>query len=84
MTAGRVTKLKIIKDQNRICIQCESEFIVTAVEKERLLSKGFGIPKRCHVCRKNKMKSPKDSDNRGQRDKRKHEKSKDDFFSYTD
>ena len=58
-----------MKDQIRTCIQCESEFTVTAAEKERLLSKGFDIPKRCHVCRKNKMKSPKGSDNRGQRDK---------------
>ena len=70
-----------MKDQVRTCIQCESEFVVTVSEQERLLSKGFDIPKRCLVCRKNKMKSPKEADNRGQRDKRKHEKSDDDYFS---
>ncbi|MBN2420286.1 MAG: zinc-ribbon domain containing protein [Deltaproteobacteria bacterium] len=70
-----------MKDQVRNCIQCESEFIVTVSEQERLLSKGFDIPKRCQACRKNKMKSPKQSDNRGQRDKRKYDKSEDDYFS---
>jgi hypothetical protein len=71
-----------MKDQARKCIQCESEFMVTASEQERLQSKGFDIPKRCPACRKNKMKSPKETDNnRGQREKRKHEKSRDDFFS---
>lgn len=69
-----------MKDQIRTCIQCESEFVVTAAEQERLISKGFDIPKRCHSCRKNKMKSPKDTENRGQRDKRKHDKSRDDFY----
>jgi len=69
-----------MKDQIRICIQCESEFIVTAAEKERLLSKGFDIPKRCHTCRKNKMKAPKETDTRSQRDKRRHDKLNDDFY----
>ena len=69
-----------MKDQVRTCIQCESEFIVTASEQERLRSKGFDIPKRCHACRKNKMKSQKESDNRDQRGKRKHDKSMDDFW----
>ena len=69
-----------MKDQIRTCIQCESEFVVTAAEKEKLLSKGFDIPKRCHACRKNKMKSTKDGDIRGQRDKKKHDKSRDDYF----
>ena len=69
-----------MKDQIRTCIQCESEFIVTAAEQERLLTKGFDIPKRCPACRKNKMKSPKETDNRSQRDKRRHDKTTDDYY----
>jgi hypothetical protein len=74
------SKEKIMKDQVRTCIQCGSEFEVAASEQERLLAKGFDIPKRCHACRKNKMKSAKENDKRGQRDKRKHDRSKDDYF----
>jgi hypothetical protein len=77
----RKSKEKIMKDQVRTCIQCEAEFVVTVSEQERLRSKGFDIPKRCHACRKNKMKSPKESDNRDQRDKRKHDKSGDDYWN---
>lgn len=69
-----------MKDQIRTCIQCESEFIVTVSEQERLRLKGFDIPKRCPACRKHKMKSPKETDDRGQRDRRKHDKSKDDYW----
>ena len=35
-----------MKDQVRTCIQCESEFVVTVSEQERLLSKGFDFLKR--------------------------------------
>ena len=68
-----------MKDQIRTCIQCESDFVVTAAEQERLLSKGFDIPKRCLFCRKNKMKSPKDSESRGLRDKKKYDRTRDDY-----
>ncbi len=70
-----------MKDQIRRCIQCDSEFIVTVGEQEKLQSRGFDIPKRCNACRKNKMKSPKENDSRGYRDKRKHDREKEDFFS---
>ncbi len=69
-----------MKNQVKNCIQCGNEFIVTASELEKLRSKGFDVPKRCHECRKNKMKSGKDSSNRDHRDRRKAEKSRDEFF----
>ena len=70
-----------MKDQFRTCIQCESEFVITVSEQERLHLKGFDIPKRCQECRKNKMKSQRETDNRGLKDKRKHDKSEEDYFS---
>ena len=45
-----------MKDKSITCIQCESPFVLTAVEQERFLARGFGIPKRCPNCRKKKLK----------------------------
>lgn len=70
-----------MRDQIKICIQCGSEFIVTAAEYERLISKGFDVPKRCHECRKKKSKGTKEEGGRNLREKRKNEKSREDFFS---
>lgn len=60
-----------MKDEKKICIQCEKEFIVTALEKERLISRGFDIPKRCEECRRKKSKASNDDESRNPRDKRK-------------
>jgi hypothetical protein len=70
-----------LKDQIKTCIQCNGKFIVTAREQQRLISKGFDIPKRCHECRRKKTKALNDHDNSNLRDKRKWEREKDDFFS---
>ena len=45
-----------MKDKALTCIQCGSQFAVTGEEQEKLSSRGFGIPKRCPDCRKNKSK----------------------------
>ena len=70
-----------MRDQRKICIQCENEFVITAAEQERLASKGFDIPKRCPECRKKKTKAVKENDSRSPREKRRHEKLREGFFS---
>ena len=45
-----------MKEKALTCIQCGNPFIITRKEQEKLSSKGFGIPKRCPDCRKNKSK----------------------------
>ena len=45
-----------MRDRVITCIQCENTFLLTVTEQERLLAKGFGLPKRCSECRKKKGK----------------------------
>ena len=45
-----------------ICVQCQNQFLLSAEEHERLVSKGFAMPKRCPDCRKKKSRIP-DLDN---------------------
>ena len=45
-----------MKEKALTCIQCGSPFTITGKDQEKLSSKGFGIPKRCPDCRKNKSK----------------------------
>ena len=39
-----------------LCVQCGIEFLLSIDEQERLLSRGFDIPKRCPECRRKKTK----------------------------
>jgi hypothetical protein len=39
------------------CVQCESEFELTAAEERLYEIKGFDIPLRCHDCRRKKRKA---------------------------
>ncbi|MFH1672974.1 MAG: zinc-ribbon domain containing protein [Pseudomonadota bacterium] len=54
-------------DKTITCIQCGNEFVVTVSERERFLSRGFGMPKRCSECRKHKAKisQPEERGKRG-------------------
>jgi hypothetical protein len=47
----------VMKDKTMICIQCEKQFILDRPEQERLLSRGFGFPRRCPDCRRKKTKN---------------------------
>jgi len=42
------------------CVQCENQFILSTEEHERILSRGFSMPRRCPDCRKNKSKNISD------------------------
>ena len=53
-----------MKDKMIICMQCQSPFVLTAAEQGRLHERGFGIPKRCPVCRQKKSKPSPAMDNR--------------------
>lgn len=45
-----------MKDKSLICIQCGNQFTLTSREQEKLLSRGFDLPKRCPDCRKRKFR----------------------------
>ena len=45
-----------MKDKTIVCCQCEASFLFSASEQERSLKHGFGEPKRCPACRRNKAK----------------------------
>ena len=45
-----------MKDKKLTCVQCQSEFLVTGEEREKMLARGFGMPRRCPNCRKHKAK----------------------------
>ena len=44
-------------DRSMICAQCGNQFILTSHEQEKLLARGFGLPRRCAECRKHKSKN---------------------------
>jgi hypothetical protein len=52
------------------CIQCGLSFSLTVAEQKRFMSKGFDLPKRCPVCRKNKIKIGNHGDRKELRNKR--------------
>lgn len=52
------------------CIQCGQPFSITVAEQKRFISKGFDLPKRCQVCRKNKIKINNQGDRKELRSKR--------------
>lgn len=39
------------------CVQCESQFELTAAEMRFYQNKGFDTPLRCHDCRRKKKKT---------------------------
>jgi hypothetical protein len=45
-----------MKDKIITCIQCESPFVFSVSEQKHFMAVGFGEPKRCPACRKNKSK----------------------------
>jgi len=45
-----------MRDQKLNCVQCENEFLLTGEEREKILARGFGMPRRCPNCRKHKAK----------------------------
>jgi hypothetical protein len=45
-----------MKDKIITCIQCGSDFAISAKELERMHAHGFSMPKRCHDCRKKKQR----------------------------
>ena len=47
-----------MKEKIITCCQCEGPFVFTVEEQQRYLRAGFGAPKRCPACRKNKFKEP--------------------------
>ncbi|MGD9022796.1 MAG: zinc-ribbon domain containing protein [Deltaproteobacteria bacterium] len=59
-----------MKDKIITCIQCGTEFVITAAEQIRLAARGFDRPRRCPECRKKKEKGlqanprPKDKRNK--------------------
>ena len=46
-----------MKDRQMTCVQCGNQFALTSVELERLVARGFGLPRRCTDCRKRKSKN---------------------------
>lgn len=46
-----------MKDRSMICIQCGNQFFLSSNEQEKLIARGFGLPKRCTECRKHKIKT---------------------------
>jgi len=72
-----------MKDKTIVCAQCNGTFILSAEEMERILSKGFGLPKRCPDCRKKKNKVGKSSDDYG-RVKGRKRNSRRDLFDEND
>ena len=40
-----------------VCVQCDSEFELTPVERKRYESKGFNLPRRCPECRRHKNRN---------------------------
>ena len=68
-------------DKSANCMQCGNQFTITSDERERLLSKGFDLPKRCPVCRKNKNRGVSDThEERDYKKKRKQSREGKDFF----
>ena len=45
-----------MKDKIITCVQCGNPFVFAGSEQVRFHNLGFGIPKRCPECRKNKFK----------------------------
>ncbi|NQT56285.1 MAG: zinc-ribbon domain containing protein [Desulfobacteraceae bacterium] len=56
MPEDNIDKRSVIRDRVITCIQCENTFLLTVAGQERLLAKGFDLPKRCSECRKKKGK----------------------------
>ena len=68
-------------DKSINCMQCGNQFTITSHEQERLLSKGFDLPKRCPVCRKNKNRGANDTHEEWDlKRKRKQSRKGKDFF----
>ena len=53
------------------CIQCDTEFEFTTKEQEKYQRKGFDLPLRCSICRKNKDNKTRFVDKRRFKDKKK-------------
>ena len=66
-----------------VCAQCNEAFYLTSEEMEKMLSKGFGLPKRCPDCRKKKNKMGKSPEDFGRTRGRKRN-SRRDYFDEDD
>jgi hypothetical protein len=69
-------------DKKIICTQCNETFLLTANEMDRIMAKGFGLPKRCPECRKkkNKMNQPAEDYGRSRGRRRNHRRPRYDEF----
>jgi hypothetical protein len=70
-----------MKDISVSCVQCGNQFILTSHEQERLIVRGFDIPKRCPDCRKHKSRNAHDAyDEWDYMRKRKQSRREKDYF----
>jgi hypothetical protein len=61
-----------VKDLILECVQCESEFELTADEMRFYEIKGFDTPLRCHECRRKKKKTDQVPLPKSNKDKKKN------------
>ena len=74
-----------MEERSLICVQCGNQFVLSAREREKLLERGFDLPKRCPDCRRNKYRDFKDdSEERGQKKKKKHVRREKGYFEAKD
>lgn len=65
-----------MEDKKIVCAQCNEIFTLTNEEMERILSRGFGLPKRCPDCRKKKNKMSKSFDDFGKGRRKNHRRNR--------
>jgi hypothetical protein len=54
------------------CIQCDTDFEISAKDQERYERKGFDLPRRCPQCRKHKSSDRTYYEKRKFKSKKKH------------
>ena len=62
-----------MEDKLLTCVQCGNQFILSAKEREKLMARGFDLPKRCLDCRKRKYRYFQEEDEEwGKKRKKRH------------
>ena len=68
-----------MKDYTQYCIQCNKPFQISADERDRIIERGFTLPKRCPDCRKNKVKMPGADERWKKKDQKRSDRRKRDY-----
>ncbi|MBN1847656.1 MAG: zinc-ribbon domain containing protein [Deltaproteobacteria bacterium] len=68
-----------MKDDILYCIQCNKPFTLPHDERDKILERGFSLPRRCPDCRRHKAKMREPDDRWKRKDQKRGDRRKRDY-----